>query len=495
MIAHVYPATQPLRGRIDPPSSKNYTTRYIMAACLAAGRSVVSRPAVQDDAVALVKCCRAMGARITALDACGREVDYAVENALQVDRLEIQGFGANPRLVDPAAPLDPGNAGAVFRILLAVSALLPEARWVTHYHQSLGKRPNRDLLDALAQLGVEVEATGADGCLPITLRGGRERIHAHVAAQRALRGIDPADPFPISLSGEVSSQYTSALLFLAPLLDIDLEIHVTGRLRSIPLIETTRAVLSRAGISVQSSSERHIHRIDKGQRYAALRWETNGDWPGSTALLGAAAAVPGSEIRVTRLFEDDQGEKECVPFYRGMGCEIVHEVTPGVGEELVLRSPADRPLVGKAVNGDLCTDGVLGMMGVAMTADGESRFVQIRNLQFKECDRVREPLAELRKVWATAIPEEGRPLMSAERALWFEPDDDPDTIHVNGNPAGFEGGIEVDGRGDHRVIMLLSIVALRCRRGLRILGAEHVAKSYPRWFDDLRALGVRVDFE
>lgn len=124
--AIVHPATAPLRGVIDPPSSKNFTTRYVLASCLAEGRSVVHRPAVQDDAVALVKCCRRLGAVIVALDATGREVDYEVENAGRVDRLEIHGFGANPRLADPATPVTPGNAGAVFRMLLAVTALLPE---------------------------------------------------------------------------------------------------------------------------------------------------------------------------------------------------------------------------------------------------------------------------------------------------------------------------------------------------------------------------------
>ena len=75
----------------------------------------------------------------------------------------------------------------------------------------------------------------------------------------------------------------------------------------------------------------------------------------------------------------------------------------------------------------------------------------------------------------------------------YRPTDDPDTIHVWGAPQGFRGGIDVDGRGDHRVIMLLSIVALRCQLGLRIHGAEHVSKSFPGWFDTLRSMGVRVE--
>jgi 3-phosphoshikimate 1-carboxyvinyltransferase len=491
MIAHVFPASQPLQGVVDPPSSKNFTTRYTLASCLANGRSIVRLPAVQDDAVALVHCCRAMGARVEALDASGRPIEFSLENDGRIDRLEIYGFGREPRLVTPGKALNPGNAGAVFRMLLAVSALLPEVRWETDYKDSLGKRPHRDLLDALEQLGVEVESTGSDGRLPITLRGGLERIRSYVARLRSERQIPADEPFPITVSGEVSSQYTSALLFLAPLLDLDLMIHVTGKLKSLPLIETTRNVLSRGGIEVESSRERNMHVVARGQGYAPRTWDTNGDWPGASAILAAAVAVPGSEIRVRRLFQDEQGEKECVPFYQKMGCEIRPEVEPGVSEVLLVRSPLEG-LKGAAVNGDLCTDAVLAMMGAAMVAAGESRFVQIRVLQFKECDRVREPLAELAKVFATAPA--GADSIPVEKALWFEPSDDPDTIHITGNPDGYEGGIDVDGRGDHRVIMMLSIVALRCRQGLRIHRAEHVSKSFPGWFDVLRQLGVRVEF-
>jgi 3-phosphoshikimate 1-carboxyvinyltransferase len=487
MIAHVRAASRPLSGTIDPPSSKNYTTRYVLASCLSAGRSVVQRPAVQDDAVALVRCARGMGARIAALDARGREVEFSVENAGVVDRLEIHGFGAHPRLAEPGRALDPGNAGAVFRMLLAASALLPEVRWETSHPESLGKRPHGDLVDALRFLGVEVECEG--GRLPMVLRGGRERIAARLAELRREQKLADGEPVALPVSGEISSQFTSALLFLAPLLDADIAIHATGRLKSLAAVETTRQVLSMAGVGVESSTSREVHLVRRGQAYAPRTWETNGDWPGSSAILAAACAVPGSDVTLRRLVDDEQGERECVPFFRRMGCET--ELPPGL---LRLKSPAGI-LNAAAVNGDLCTDAVLAMMGAAMVADGDSRFVQIRNLQFKECDRVREPIAELRKVYATVLPS-GDPAwrrMAPEKAIWFEPDDDPDTIDVWGAPQGFAGGVDVDGRGDHRVIMMLSIVALRCRDGLRIHGAEHVAKSFPGWFETLRAMGAEVE--
>ncbi|MBM3333704.1 3-phosphoshikimate 1-carboxyvinyltransferase, partial [Candidatus Sumerlaeota bacterium] len=64
---------------------------------------------------------------------------------------------------------------------------------------------------------------------------------------------------------------------------------------------------------------------------------------------------------------------------------------------------------------------------------------------------------------------------------------------IVGSPGGLEGGVEVEAHNDHRVIMLLTIVALRCRRPVTILDAHHVAKSYPAFFDDLKALGAKIE--
>ncbi|MDK2973617.1 MAG: 3-phosphoshikimate 1-carboxyvinyltransferase [Candidatus Sumerlaeota bacterium] len=518
MLARIHPALKGLRGVVEAPSSKNYTTRYILAACLADGRKVCSRrpvvierPAVQEDSVALVRCCRQFGARITAF-AGKQEVEFSLENAAAIDRVEVVGFGNRPKT--PSEPVDPANAGTVLRLLLGVGALCdgPVTFVTEEYEYSLGRRPNRDLLEALRHMGVEVEARGAEGMLPITLTGGRERIKRALARQRLSLGIAPDAPVPIPVSGEVSSQFVSSLLFMAPLLGEAIRIDVRDDLKSRPLIATTLQVLAR--FQVEGIAATNLDRppalpsitLPAGLRYlGGLEhvgiggvFRVNGDWPGSAAILAAAAAVPGSDIAVKGLFldedGDEQGEKLCQVYYGALGCKtgphpsldegrsrngrVIQLVSP---ERLLARNPEGSKVEGMRINGDMCTDAVLAMMGAAALVDGRSIFTGVRNLQFKECDRIREPIEELRRIAGTdAI------------ATW-EPDDEPDTITVDGCPGGFDGGITVDGRGDHRVIMMLSIVGLRCRKGLSIAGAEHVAKSFPAWFDTLRALGAQID--
>jgi len=125
-------------------------------------------------------------------------------------------------------------------------------------------------------------------------------------------------------------------------------------------------------------------------------------------------------------------------------------------------------------DGDRFTDAVLAMVAAAVFAEGTSRFYNVENLRYKECDRITDFLAELRK--AGADVEEGR-----------------SEIIVHGNPEGVPGGAEIDAHFDHRVIMALTVVGLRSKHGLVIRDAHHVAKSYPQFFDHLRALGAEID--
>jgi len=422
-----------LSGRLDPPSSKNYTTRYLLVAALAEGESVVRFPAVSDDAAALVRCLRSFGAKIEAeSDEKGRP-------------LRVRGFGgrpARPRVVNP------GNAGAVLRMLMGVGALLPEVRFETDFPESLGQRPHGDLLQALAQLGVESESD--EGKLPVVLRGG------------------PARGGRVWVSGAKSSQFLSSLLFLGPLLEAGLEIEVRDGLVSRPLVRTTLEVMRQAGIQVEAARDLLHFRIPGGQQYQAREYSVNGDYPSAAAVL-AAGAVTHGKVTIDRLFEDCQGERAAVPLLREMGAVVEYD-----GQEVRLRG--SRGLRGVAFDGDTATDMVLAMVAAAAFAQGESRFYNVGNLRLKECDRIAVPVRELGRIGVDCQEREAE-------------------ILVRGNPEGYEGGIEVSTHHDHRVAQMLTVVGLRCRRGLTVLDAETVGKSYPAFFEDLIGLGARIELD
>lgn len=415
-----------LAGTVAAPPSKNYTTRFLLVAGLAEGESLVINPAQNDDARAMMRCLEALGAEIR-----------PVEGGLL-----IRGFGGRPR---PRAALDVGNAGAVLRFLLAVAVLGEEISFSTPFPASLGKRPHGDLLEALAALGAEVES--ADGRLPIVIRGGR------------IRGGR------VEVRGSVSSQFTSALLFLAPLLPEGLTVQVTEGLRSQAAVRTTLEVLARAGIQAEADWERLLFYVPGGQRYRPGRFTVNGDYPGAAAVLAAAALVPG-EVTVTGLFPDAQGERAALEAFAAMGAELAVESDR-------VRVRGGRPLRGIVFDGDRAIDAVLSLATVAAFAEGESVFTRVGHLRFKESDRLGDFAAEMRRVGLDLEPR-GEELI------------------VKGRPEGVPGGITLSAHQDHRLVMAFAAVGLRAERGLVIDGAEHVGKSYPGFFSDLRRLGATI---
>ncbi|MFD1776116.1 3-phosphoshikimate 1-carboxyvinyltransferase [Paenibacillus rhizophilus] len=421
--------TPVLNGEIGALSSKNYTTRYLLVAALSDGTSTIYHPAHSEDSDAIRRCIRDLGAELTEDE----------------EKIVIKGFGRRPKDIKE---LNVGNAGAVLRFLMAVASLCPEVTFVNTYPDSLGKRPHDDLIDALGQLGVEVEHN--EGRLPITIRGGNPKGGR------------------ITVSGAVSSQYLSALLFLTPLLEEDSEIIVLNDLKSKVVVGQTLEVLEQAGITIHAADDYMSFKVPGGQSYEAKSYTVQGDYPGSAAVL-AAAAVTKSDVKIHRLAENSrQGERAIIDVLRMMEVPLTHE-------NGTVHVQGNGRLKAVEFDGDAATDAVLAMVAAAVFAEGTSRFYNVENLRYKECDRITDYLAELSR--AGAKVEERR-----------------DEIIVHGMPEGVTGGVTINAHYDHRVIMALTVVGLRASAPLLIKDAHHVAKSYPQYFDHLQALGADVEW-
>ncbi|MDQ0059526.1 3-phosphoshikimate 1-carboxyvinyltransferase [Paenibacillus harenae] len=421
--------TPKLQGEIQALSSKNYTTRYLLVAALADGTSTIYYPAHSEDSDAMRRCIRALGAIVEEDD----------------EKIVITGFGRNPK---PAEQLDVGNAGAVLRFLMAIAALCPDITFINRYPDSLGKRPHDDLIESLSSMGVKIEHR--EGKLPIRIQGGKPKGGR------------------IQVSGNISSQFLSALLFLTPLLEEDSEIEVLHDLKSKVVVGQTLEVLEQAGIVIHADDDYMRFRVPGNQSYAAKTYSVQGDYPGSAAIL-AAAAVTQSDVIVHRLEErSKQGERAVVDVLKMMETPLTHE-------NGIVHVKGNGKLKAVEFDGDHATDAVLAMVAAAVFAEGTSRFYNVENLRYKECDRITDYLNELRKAGANVEERQAE-------------------IIVHGRPEGVEGGVEINAHYDHRVIMALTIVGLRSKEPIRIRDAHHVAKSYPIYFDHLKALGANVEW-
>src|SRR5690242_199273 len=312
-----------------PPGSKYYTLRYLLNALLADGESVVRGPALSDDTAVLVRALRALGADVVWEPHANDPSNW---------QLRVRGTGG--RLSEPpGGVIQAGNAGAVLRLLLGIGALLPRARFETDHPGSLGRRPNADLLAALAALGLSVEAGEPDGRLPITLAGG------------------PPLGGAVAVSGARSSQYLSALLYLAPLLPRGLDITVTETLRSAPLVR--------------------------------------------------AALALGAPLRLERLDGEADDVRALVAALHALGAPLI-EAPEDVGDAGdaggALAVGPDARLTGAVVDGDGCIDSVPALVAAACFAARASRFENVATLRLKESDRIGDLAAELNRAGGDVTP-------------------------------------------------------------------------------------------
>lgn len=422
----VHPAPE-LRGELRAQPSKNYTTRYLLAAALAEGESRVVGVATSEDAGAMLRC----------LEDWGAGVELVGGDAV------IRGFGSSPR---SGVTLNPGNAGAVARFLMGVAALTTGTEFVTDYPDSLGRRPQGDLLEALLRLGARVQSR--DGMFPLSISG-------------------PVRGGVVEVSAERSSQYASALMFLGPLLPDGLELRLTGEIKSHAPLRQTLDTLAAFGVRASASEDLSRISIPGGQAFRAGRVLVPGDYPGSAAILAAAVTRPG-EVRLSNLREQDlQGEREAVAVLREMGADIVRD-----GDVLTVRG--GRPLQGVVRDGDGFTDAVQALTAAAALAGGTTTWENVYTLRLKECDRISDTRRELERLGLTV-------------------GETQDSLTVTGTSA-LAGGVTADGHGDHRMIMLLTILGLSAAAPIRITGAHHIRKSYPLFFRHLEELGARFEY-
>ena len=315
-----------------------------------------------------------------------------------------------------------------------------------------------------------MQTESQEGRLPVTVRGGAR-----------VRGG------PVEVSAERSSQYASALMFLAPLLPGGLDLHLTGAIKSHAPLRQTLDTLRAFGVRAQASDDLSRITIAGGQRYHLPRAEVPGDYPGSAAILAAAAILPG-EVTVGNLRPDDlQGEREAVEVLRQMGADITIVRTAASygalvasrsrvvsllreGERVTVRG--GQPLRAVTRDGDGFTDAVQALTAAAASAEGETTWQNVYTLRLKECDRISDTRRELERLG----------LQTAETH---------DSLSVTGGRVA--GGVTVDGHGDHRMIMLLTLLGLRAEAPIRITGAHHIRKSYPQFFAHLERLGARFE--
>jgi 3-phosphoshikimate 1-carboxyvinyltransferase len=404
---------EPVHATLTLPGSKSYTHRALIAAALARGESVLANALQAEDTELTAQALTRLGA--------GVHWDLAA--------VRVQGAGGHWRPV--SEPIYLGNSGTSMRFLTALTAL-GEGQYRLTGSPRLCERPMGELLAALRQLGVNAVSKLGDDCPPVIVQGG-------LTGGRA------------QLSGAVSSQYLSALLFIAPLAPQGAEIEVTGELVSRPYVDLTLDVLGAFGITYYREGYRFFQ-APGGQEYMARDYEIEAD-ASSASYFWAAAALTGGRVTVTNLsLESCQGDIDFLSVLARMGCRIAQ-----APEGLTV---VGGPLSGAQVDMSAMPDLVPTMAVLAGFAKGDTIITGAAHLRHKESDRLHAVATELGKMGISA-------------------EETPDGLVIRG---GQPHAAAIETYEDHRIAMSFAVAGLKIP-GIKITNPACVAKSFPDFWD------------
>lgn len=390
------------QGTVSAPPSKSMAHRLILCSALSCGESTVKNISLSEDIQATLRCIEALGAKY---EICG-------------DRLKITGADAS--LSQPQTALDCGESGSTLRFFVPL-AWVSGNRFEFTGARSLMARPQSEYEAICKKQGVRFKL-GDDYILTKGKMSG---------------GL-------FMVSGSVSSQFISGLLFALPLLEGDSEIMILPPVESKPYIDMTIDTLKLFGVNVERESQTEI-KIKGSQRYVSGEFSVEGDY--SNAAFFDALNLLGGDVTVTGLDENSrQGDKIYKEIFKQLNCG-----TP----EIELSD---------------CPD--LGPIAFALAAaENGAVFTGIHRLRLKESDRIAAMACELEKF-----------------GVRCDIDDDRAVIH--GGTLHAPDGI-LDSHNDHRVAMALSI--LLTHTGGTLSGAQAVNKSMPEFYEKLKALGAVLD--
>lgn len=402
-------APRRIEGEIDLPASKSISNRVLLLNALCATPGRLSNLAQCDD------------------------TDAVLSALAQPDASEV----------------NIGAAGTAMRFLTAYFATCEGREVVIDGTERMRQRPIGVLVDALRQLGADIEYVEAEGYPPLKITGTRLRGGA------------------LTVSGSVSSQYITAILLIAPVIG-GIALTIEGEIMSRPYIDMTLALMARYGVKAEWR-ENVIH-VPAGE-YTALDFKVEADWSAASYWWAMQAIVPQSRITLKGLEPQSlQGDSRIAELMSQMGV-----MGNWCGRYLDLRSNGG---VGCCCStfADLSgTPDIAQTLVVMLCLMGRPfRITGLRTLRIKETDRLEALRIELRKL-GYVVKVEG---------------DDAISWHFDTTAA--EAAPHISTYHDHRMAMAFAPAAIRFP-GLIIDDAQVVSKSYPLFWEHLRQAGFKIE--
>ncbi len=432
----IEPISHPLNASVRVPGSKSLTNRVLLIAALAKGTTRITNALFSDDSRYFAK----------ALQTLGFDVQLDEEN------LEMTVTGLGGQVPARKAELFIGNAGTAARFLSAFLTL-GTGEYILDGEPRMRERPIGDLVHALEQLGASVEplypSTSGQGfiCPPIKI------IESGLPGGRA------------SVAGDISSQFLSALLMVAPYAQNSVELTLSTELNSKPYVDMTLAVMREFGVEIKRDGyEKFV--VNKGQYQPKKSYAIESD-ASAASYFFAAPAICGGTVRVENISrKSKQGDIAFLDVLKQMGCEIKE------GKDFIevgcFRSGDLKQTHLQGVDVDMrdIPDTAQTLAVVAPFAASATRIRGIASARVKETDRVHATCTELTRL-----------------GVQVQEHEDGMTIH----PCEKFKPAMIQTYNDHRMAMAFSLMGLRVD-GITIENPSCVSKTFPAYFEVLGSL-------
>ena len=371
---------------------------------------------------------------------------FRPENLSDCDDTQVMIRALNGQ---PDDTIDILAAGTAMRFLTAYLSVTPGSRIITGT-QRMQQRPIQILVNALRELGASIKYAGKEGFPPLHIQGTTLQ-HSH-----------------ITLPGNVSSQYISALLMIGPTLPHGLTLTLTGEIISRPYINLTLRLMNDFGAKAAWTSDYEL-RVQP-QPYQSVPFYVESDWSAASYWYQMAALSKDAIITLPGLFKDSyQGDSKVADIFRMLGVETIY------GDKTVTLQKNSKMVEKMDYNFINQPDLAQTFVVTCALLDIPFRFSGLQSLKIKETDRMAALVCEMKKLGYVLQESEGSVLSwQGERC---EP-----------------SGEAIDTYEDHRMAMAFAPSCLK-KPDICINDPHVVTKSYPRYWDDLKAAGFTIKEE
>jgi 3-phosphoshikimate 1-carboxyvinyltransferase len=427
----INPIKHPLNAAVRVPGSKSLTNRALLIASLANGTTHLTNALFSDDSRYFAKALQTLGFDLQ-LDEANHE-------------MTVTGLGG--KIPATKAELFIGNAGTAARFLSAFLTL-GNGEYILDGEPRMRERPIGDLVEALRQLGALIE--------PV------ERLTLNVQHQICPPVKIMATGLPggkTKIAGNISSQFLSALLMVAPYAQSPIEIELTTDLNSKPYVDMTISIMRDFGVEVERKGYEFFKIPITNYQLPLTNYPIESD-ASAASYFFAAPAICGGTVRVENISRKSvQGDIGFLDILQRMGCVVTEE------ENSLLVTCNSQP---KGIDIDMrdIPDTAQTLAAIAPFADSPTRIRGIASARVKETDRVSATCIELKRLGVQVDEHEDG--MTIYPCQTFQP-------------------ANIQTYNDHRMAMAFSLIGLRFD-GVGIENPSCVSKTFPNFFEVLETL-------